>query len=62
MVTTICFVDDLKKAFREAFRVLKKEGFIVIGFIDKDSELGKIYRANKNKSRFYKIAEFFSIQ
>ena len=62
MVTTICFVDDLKKSFQEAFRVLKKEGAIVIGFIDKDSELGKIYRANKDKSRFYNIAEFFSTE
>jgi len=62
MVTTICFVDDLKKSFQEANRVLKKDGFIVIGFIDKDSELGEIYRANKGKSRFYKIAEFFSAQ
>ena len=62
MVTTICFVDDLKKTFQEAFRVLKKEGFIVIGFIDKNSELGKKYRANRDKSRFYKIAEFFSTE
>ena len=62
MVTTICFVDDLKKSFQEAFRVLKKEGFIVIGFIDKNSELGKKYRANRDKSRFYKIAEFFSTE
>ncbi|MCK5188727.1 MAG: methyltransferase domain-containing protein [Methylococcales bacterium] len=62
MVTTICFVDDLKKAFQEGFRVLKKEGFIVIGFIDKESELGKVYRANKDKSKFYKIAEFFSTE
>ena len=62
MVTTICFVDDLKKSFQEAFRVLKKEGFIVIGFIDKESELGKVYRANKDKSHFYKIAEFFSTE
>ncbi len=62
MVTTICFVDDLKKTFQEAFRVLKKEGVIVIGFIDKDSELGKLYSANKDKSRFYKITEFFSTE
>ncbi|MCF7970761.1 MAG: class I SAM-dependent methyltransferase [Methylococcaceae bacterium] len=62
MVTTICFVDDLKKSFQEAFRVLKKDGFIVIGFIDKDSELGKVYEANKDKSHFYNIAEFFSTQ
>lgn len=62
MVTTICFVDDLKKSFQEAFRVLKKDGFILIGFIDKDSELGKVYRTNKVKSHFYNIAEFFSTQ
>ena len=62
MVTTICFVDDLKKSFQEAYRVLTKEGVIIIGFIDKDSELGKVYRANKDKSHFYKIAEFFSTQ
>lgn len=62
MITTICFVDDLKKTFQEAFRVLKKEGFIVIGFIDKDSELGNLYRANKDKSHFYSIAEFFSTE
>jgi len=62
MVTTICFVDDLKKSFQEAFRVLNKDGFILIGFIDKDSELGKVYRANKDKSHFYKIAEFFSAE
>jgi SAM-dependent methyltransferase len=62
MVTTICFVDDLKKSFQEAFHVLIKEGFIVIGFIDKDSELGKVYRANKDKSHFYNIAEFFSTE
>lgn len=62
MVTTICFVDDLKKSFLEAFRVLKKEGFIVIGFIDKQSELGNEYRTNKNKSHFYKVAEFFSTE
>jgi len=62
MVTTICFVDDIKKTFQEAFRVLKKEGVIVIGFIDKDSKLGKTYRANKYKTRFYKIAKFFSAE
>ena len=62
MVTTICFVDDLKKSFQEAFRVLKQGGVIIIGFIDKESELGKVYRANKDKSHFYNIAEFFSTQ
>lgn len=62
MVTTICFVDDLKKTFSEANRILQPEGFIVIGFIDKESELGKTYLQNRNKSHFYKIAKFYSAQ
>ncbi len=62
MVTTICFVDDLKKTFSEANRILQPEGFIVIGFIDKESELGKTYLRNRDKSHFYKIAKFYSAQ
>ncbi len=62
MVTTICFVDDLKKTFSEANRILQSEGFIVIGFIDKESELGKTYLRNRDKSHFYKIAKFYSAQ
>ncbi len=41
MVTTICFVEDILKSFREAFRVLKPRGCIIVGFVDKESELGK---------------------
>ena len=62
MVTTICFVDNIKKTFQEAFRVLKKDAFIIIGFVDKESELGKEYMLKKDKSRFYKLANFFSTQ
>ena len=59
-VTTICFVDDIKKAFSEAYRVLKNNGSIIVGFVDKESEMGKEYIAKKNKSKFYNIATFYS--
>lgn len=62
MVTTICFVDDVLKSFREAYRVLKPSGYIIVGFIDKESELGKKYDADKEQSKFYKDAVFFSAQ
>ena len=62
MVTTICFVDDILKSFREARRVLKNKGFIIIGFVDKNSELGKEYEAKNGKSRFYREATFFSVR
>lgn len=61
MVTTICFVDDIVKSFKEAFRVLKTDGFIIIGFVDKESKLGKQYSEKKENSKFYKDATFFSV-
>ena len=60
MVTTICFVDDVSKTIKEIWRILKKEGVLIIGFVDKNTPLGKKYLANKDKSRFYKSAKFFS--
>lgn len=60
MVTSICFVDDVQKSFNEANRVLKMDGEIIIGFVDKDSELGRRYNAKKNESRFYSEARFYS--
>jgi len=62
MVTTICFVDDVMKSFREAYRVLKPGGCIIVGFVDKDSELGRQYADKLDVSRFYKEATFFSTQ
>jgi ubiquinone/menaquinone biosynthesis C-methylase UbiE len=60
MVTTICFVDDIAQSFREAYRVLKTGGHIIVGFVSKESQLGKQYIHNKSKSKFYKQAVFFS--
>ena len=60
MVTSICFVDNLDLAFREIYRILKPDGYLIIGFVDKDSSLGKLYQQHKKKSLFYKIATFYS--
>ncbi|MFO7936556.1 MAG: class I SAM-dependent methyltransferase [Kiritimatiellia bacterium] len=61
MVTTICFVDDITASFKEAFRVLQPYGYIIIGFVDKGSELGQLYRKNRKKSRFYGNATFYTV-
>lgn len=60
MVTAICFLDDVGKSFSEVKRILKPGGSFIIGFVDKQSALGKQYLRYKNENVFYKIAEFFS--
>lgn len=62
MVTTLCFVDDVAKSFKEAHRVVKDGGFCLVGFVDRQSELGRQYSAKKEESRFYREANFFSTQ
>ena len=60
IVITLCFVQNPEKVLKESGRVLKKNGKIIIGFIDKNSFLGKFYQ--KKKSIFYKQANFFSVK
>ncbi|MBN2167471.1 MAG: class I SAM-dependent methyltransferase [Marinilabiliaceae bacterium] len=60
MITTICFVDDANSALKEIYRILKPGGYLVTGFVDKDSFVGKQYILKKNKSLFYKDAKFYS--
>lgn len=62
MVTTICFVDDINKSFAEAFRVLGRGGYLIIGLVDRNSPLGQIYFRNQNSNVFYKEATFFSVE
>ena len=62
LVTVDCFLDMPELAFREAYRILKAEGFIIIGLIDKNSALGKKYEEKKSQSKFYKDANFHSVE
>lgn len=62
MVTTVCFLSDIPKAFSEVHRILKPQGEIILAIIDKNSELGKIYEQEKSTNKFYKDAHFHSTE
>ena len=62
MVTTICFVDDIFKSFQEVHRVLKDDGYFIIGFVDKNSPIGKFYLEHKDDNVFYEDAVFFGTE
>ena len=59
IIITICFVKHPQRVIEESYRVLKNNGRIIVGIIDKDSFLGKFYQ--KKESVFYGKAKFFSV-
>jgi len=60
-IFSLCFIEDQKKAIKEAVRILKRGGKLVIGFVPKDSPWGKLYRKKGKKGHpLYKYAKFFS--
>lgn len=61
MVFCLAYLKNPVTAFTEAFRVLKNDGVLVVGFIDKDGAIGKSYEANKANSTFYKHATFYTV-
>lgn len=62
MVTVVCFLDDVAQAFREAGRILKPNGTFIIGFIDRESELGRCYSDIKERRRFYRGATLYPVR
>jgi len=60
LVTTICFVSNIETTLTEARRVLRPGGYLVIGFIDRESVLGREYLEHQAENAFYRKATFYS--
>jgi len=60
-ITSICFIANPVKAIREAHRILKPDGDVIVAIIDKESTLGQILDKGKEESKFYKGATFYSV-
>jgi len=61
-ITSICFIDDPMSAIKEAYRILKDDGEIIIAFIDRESSLGQALQKNRHDSKFYQFANFYSVK
>jgi SAM-dependent methyltransferase len=62
MVTTVCFLDDIDQALRETGRILRRDGRIVVGFVDRTSPLGQTYLRQRDESLFYRAAQFYTVK
>ena len=60
IVVTICFVSKPLRVLKEALRVLKKGGVLILAIIDRGSPWGDYYIAKAAQSKFYRAAHFFS--
>ena len=60
MITVDCFIEDLNPTFKSLASKLNKGGYLLIAFLNKDTELGAMYEATKNDSEYYKHSYFHS--
>jgi len=62
LVATLSFLESPARMLAEARRVLRPGGKLVIGFIDRASELGRDYQARQADNVFYRDATFHTPQ
>ena len=62
IIVTLCFVDDSLKVLKEASRVLKDDGFLILGLMLKESPWASFYaKKGEEGNVFYKIARFYTL-
>jgi ubiquinone/menaquinone biosynthesis C-methylase UbiE len=63
IIVTLCFVEEPLDVLREAKRVLRKDGSIIIGLVPKDSAWGAFYEEKKRAGHpFYSNARFYTLK
>lgn len=62
LYVTICHLDNVGDALKEAHRVLKNKGSVIIGFLDRDQAIAQEYMDRKRRSIFYADARFYTVE
>ena len=61
IIVTLCFVDSPERILREATRLLKSEGKLVLGLVLRESPWGQLYQTKKETGHhFYRYATFYT--
>jgi len=61
LVVTLCFLDDPAQALRECRRVLRQDGYAIVGLVPLDSPWGEAYaRKGAEGHPFYSVARFYT--
>jgi SAM-dependent methyltransferase len=62
LIVTLCFADSPLDVLREACRVLREDGKVVLGMVLRESPWGQFYETKKAEGhRFYQHATFYSL-
>ena len=61
LFVTVCHLDNLDEALREAHRVLKPKGVLIIGFLDAEREVAAAYMDRRKESTFFRYARFYPV-
>ncbi|NNJ80588.1 MAG: class I SAM-dependent methyltransferase [Flavobacteriaceae bacterium] len=61
LFVTICHLNNIRLAIKEAHRVLKPGGAIIIGFLDKDQSIAQQYMEKRDRSTFFRNATFYTV-
>ncbi|HEY83036.1 MAG TPA: class I SAM-dependent methyltransferase [Dehalococcoidia bacterium] len=63
LIVTICFVSSPLAVLKEAHRILKADGKVVLGLVLRESPWGQFYQARKKEGHpFYRHATFYSYE
>lgn len=62
LVTVLCFLNDPMQALGECRRILRPNGKMIIGMLDRNSPLGRQYERNRRESAFFRHAQFRSAE